>query len=385
MLDTICRPRSDFFARFAAILIRSEGAVEPDMEFGRIIIPDCSLMEDSTRPATSPQTPDPQEASLRPRTLANYVGQTEIKRNLKVFIDAARNRQQPLDHVLLSGPPGLGKTTMAYILAREMGVGIRSTSGPVLERQGDLAAILTNLEPGEILFIDEIHRMPRAVEEVLYGAMEDFKLDIIVGQGPMARTVKLDLAQFTLVGATTRTGLLSSPLRERFGIPCRLNYYAPRELNEIALRGAAFLGIEIEQEAGLELASRSRGTPRVVHRLLRRLRDFAEQMGDGVITPALVRQGLELLGVDSYGLDAMHLEILNVIVKKFEGGPVGLSTLTAAISEPKDTIEEVYEPYLIQEGFLQKTPRGRVATPKALIHLGVPAPAPRAQLNLPVE
>ncbi|MCZ6646536.1 MAG: Holliday junction branch migration DNA helicase RuvB [SAR324 cluster bacterium] len=342
-------------------------------------------MEDSTRPATSPQTPDPQEASLRPLTLANYVGQTEIKRNLKVFIDAARNRQQPLDHVLLSGPPGLGKTTMAYILAREMGVGIRSTSGPVLERQGDLAAILTNLEPGEILFIDEIHRMPRAVEEVLYGAMEDFKLDIIVGQGPMARTVKLDLAQFTLVGATTRTGLLSSPLRERFGIPCRLNYYAPRELNEIALRGAAFLGIEIEQEAGLELASRSRGTPRVVHRLLRRLRDFAEQMGDGVITPALVRQGLELLGVDSYGLDAMHLEILNVIVKKFEGGPVGLSTLTAAISEPKDTIEEVYEPYLIQEGFLQKTPRGRVATRKAHTHLGVPAPAPRAQLNLPVE
>jgi Holliday junction DNA helicase RuvB len=326
--------------------------------------------------------PDAQELSLRPLTLAQYVGQVEIKRNLRVFVEAAKKRNQPLDHVLLSGPPGLGKTTLAHILARELGVGIRSTSGPVLERQGDLAAILTSLQPGEVLFIDEIHRMSRAVEEVLYSAMEDFKLDILIGQGPMARTVKLDVPPFTLVGATTRTGLLSSPLRDRFGIPLRLGFYSPDELKEVAQRSAGLLGIAIEAEAALELARRSRGTPRVANRLLRRIRDFSE--GGVPITRPMVQDALEQLGVDPSGLDGFHLEILEVIVRKFQGGPVGLSTLTAALSEPRDAIEDVYEPYLIQEGFLQKTPRGRMATPKAFRHLGQPV-AGQPQLNLAVE
>ncbi|MDH5752546.1 MAG: Holliday junction branch migration DNA helicase RuvB [Deltaproteobacteria bacterium] len=341
-------------------------------------------MDDTTAQFNSAHRADPQEISLRPPTLQQYVGQVEIKSNLQVFIEAARNRGQPLDHVLLSGPPGLGKTTLAYILSREMGVGIQSTSGPVMERQGDLAAVLTNLNPGEILFIDEIHRMNRSVEEVLYSAMEDFKLDIVVGQGPMARTVKIDLPAFTLVGATTRTGLLSSPLRERFGIPLRLGYYSPGELQQIVLRSADILGLDIAAEAALALAERCRGTPRVANRLLRRIRDFAEQEGRGPITKAIVVSSLERLGVDSGGLEGFHLEILRTIIHQFSGGPVGLSTLTAALSEPRDTLEEVYEPFLIQQGYLHKTPRGRVATPKAFAHLGVTQPE-GTQLGLLAE
>ena len=344
------------------------------------------IMEDTTRLSISPQHPDRQELALRPQSLRQYVGQGQIKENLRVFIDAAKKRGESLDHVLLSGPPGLGKTTLAHILGHELGVGFHSTSGPVLERQGDLAAILTNLEAGDILFVDEIHRMNRTVEEVLYSAMEDFKLDIIIGQGPMARSVKLDLAPFTLVAATTRIGLLSSPLRDRFGIPLRLSYYPPEALQTVILRAAGILDIAIEPDAALELARRSRGTPRVANRLMRRVRDFADQTTGGVITAQVVHHGLAKLGIDRFGLDSFHLEILQVVVKKFHGGPVGLSTLTAALSEPKDTIEEVYEPFLIQEGFLQKTPRGRIATPKALHHLGcVPEAARDGQLDLPVS
>lgn len=341
-------------------------------------------MDDPGNPNLNQNPVDATEPSLRPTTLQDYVGQVEIKRNLDVFIGAAKKRNQTLDHVLLSGPPGLGKTTLSYIMAHEMGVGIRSTAGPVLERQGDLAAILTGLNAGEFLFIDEIHRLPRAVEEVLYGAMEDFKLDIIVGQGPMARTVKLDLVPFTLVGATTRVGLLSSPLRERFGIHSRLIYYEAEELEQIIQRTARLLGVTIEHAAALEISRRSRGTPRVANRLLRRVRDFAQRIGTDAIALELVEEGLAKLGVDREGLDLLHLEILQVIVEKFGGGPVGLSTITAALSEPKDTIEEVYEPYLIKEGFLKKTSRGRVATPKAFDHLGH-TPPPEVQLNLSVD
>ena len=323
-------------------------------------------MDDTLNPAAASPNADTPEPSLRPHTLQDYVGQVEIKRNLEVFIGAAKKRNQPLDHVLLSGPPGLGKTTLSYILAHEMGVGVRSTSGPVLERQGDLAAVLTGLNPGEILFIDEIHRMPRVVEEVLYGAMEDFKLDIMVGQG------------------TTRVGLLSSPLRERFGIHCRLAYYEPDHLAQIIQRTAGLLDISITHEAALELAGRARGTPRVANRLLRRVRDFAQRVGMVRVELTMVEEALTMLGVDSHGLDLLHLEILQVIVEKFGGGPVGLSTITAALSEPRDTIEEVYEPYLIKEGFLKKTPRGRVATAKAFDHLGHAVPQ-ATQLHLSVE
>ena len=332
-------------------------------------------------------SPDPQpeeqyDLSLRPQRLGEYIGQSKIKENLKVFIEAAKKRGHPLDHVLLSGPPGLGKTTLANIFAKEMETQIRSTSGPVIERQGDLAAILTNLEPGTILFIDEIHRMNRVVEEVLYGAMEDFTLDIIIGQGPAARTVKLDLPRFTLVGATTRTGLLSSPLRDRFGIQSRLNYYTPEELQIIILRAAAILQVEIVEEAAMELAQRARGTPRIANRMLRRCRDFADLETGGVITFPLMQHSLEKMGIDLEGLDQMDRHILQTIIGKFNGGPVGLGTLAAAVSEEKDTLEDVYEPFLLLNGFIQRTPRGRTATLRAFEHLNLQMPQSDSQIPL---
>jgi Holliday junction DNA helicase RuvB len=321
------------------------------------------------------------ETTLRPRTLNDYIGQEKAKGNLQLFIDAARGRGEALDHVLLYGPPGLGKTTLSNIIAAEMGVNIKSTSGPVIERPGDLAAILTNLEPRDVLFIDEIHRLPHVVEEILYPAMEDFQLDIIIGQGPSARTVKLDLPRFTLVGATTRAGLLSSPLRDRFGVISRLEFYTDPELAIIVTRSAGILGIRIDQDGALELAGRSRGTPRIANRLLRRVRDFAQVRADGVITKKVVEDALRLLEIDEMGFDQMDRMILLTIIDKFGGGPVGLDTLAAAICEESDTIEDVYEPFLIQHGFLNRTPRGRVATKSAYLHLGRVVPeAPQGSL-----
>jgi Holliday junction DNA helicase RuvB len=316
------------------------------------------------------------DATLRPRALDDYIGQEKIKSNLKLFIDAARGRGEALDHVLLYGPPGLGKTTLAHIIASEMGVSIKSTSGPVIERPGDLAAILTNLEPHDVLFIDEIHRLSHVVEEILYPAMEDFQLDIIIGQGPSARSIKLDLPKFTLVGATTRAGLLSSPLRDRFGVISRLEFYTHAELATIITRSSGILGMEIEASAARELALRSRGTPRIANRLLRRVRDYAQVRADGVITRDVVQETLKLLEIDEMGFDQMDRMILLTIIDKFGGGPVGLDTIAAAISEESDTIEDVYEPFLIQNGFLNRTPRGRVASPAAYLHFGRTAPTP---------
>jgi holliday junction DNA helicase RuvB len=316
------------------------------------------------------------EATLRPRALDDYVGQEKAKGNLALFIDAARGRGEALDHVLLYGPPGLGKTTLANIIACEMGVSIKSTSGPVIERPGDLAAILTNLEAHDVLFIDEIHRLSHVVEEILYPAMEDFQLDIIIGQGPSARTIKLDLPKFTLVGATTRAGLLSSPLRDRFGVISRLEFYTNEELAFIVTRSARIFNMAIDPDGAMELARRSRGTPRIANRLLRRVRDFAQVRASGVITRAVADQALELLEIDQMGFDTMDRMILLTIIDKFGGGPVGLDTIAAAISEESDTIEDVYEPFLIQNGFLNRTPRGRVATPAAYRHFGRIAPEP---------
>lgn len=314
----------------------------------------------------------PAENSLRPKGLDEYIGQDRVKENLAIFIKAAGLRGEPLDHVLFHGFPGLGKTSLAAVISNELGVKMRSTSGPVIERQGDLAAILTNLEPRDVLFIDEIHRLNHVVEEILYPAMEDFKLDIIIGQGPSARTIKLDLPPFTLIGATTRAGLLSPPLRDRFGVNLRLEFYKVEDLKMIVTRSARILGIRIEEDGALEIAKRSRGTPRISNRLLRRVRDYAEVRADGRITREVADHALGMLEVDEKGFDGMDRKILNTIIEKYDGGPVGIETLAAAVSEEKDTLEDVYEPYLIQVGFLHKTPRGRLATRLAYDHLGVP-------------
>lgn len=316
------------------------------------------------------------EQSLRPQTLKQYIGQNQVKGNLEVFIKAAKLRRETLDHVLLYGPPGLGKTTLAVIIANEMGVNIRTTSGPAIERPGDLAAILTALEPGDVLFIDEIHRLPRSIEEVLYPAMEDFCLDIVIGKGPTARSVRLDLPPFTLVGATTRAGALSAPLRDRFGVLGRLEYYKEDELENIVKRTAELFDTEIDDQSAAEIARRARGTPRIANRLLRRVRDFAQVKGDGSINLDLAKEALELLQVDRLGLDHIDHKLLKGIIEKFRGGPVGLDTIAASIGEEAETIEDVYEPYLLQIGFLQRTPRGRMVTPKVYHHFGMEVPSP---------
>ena len=329
--------------------------------------------EEKRNPLVDPETLEQEreeDGSLRPRTLAEYVGQERVKESLAVFIEAARMRGEALDHVLLSGPPGLGKTTLAYILSREMGVGIKVTSGPVIERQGDLAAILTNLQEHDVLFIDEIHRLPNVVEEILYPAMEDYHIDILVGQGPSARSMKLNIPRFTLVGATTRAGLLTSPLRDRFGMSFRLEFYNARELATIVRRSSKILDIRVDDEGAGEIALRSRGTPRIANRLLRRVRDYAQVRADGVVTKDVAARALEFLEVDHRGFDIMDRKLLLLLIDKFNGGPVGIDSLASSLGEERHTIEDVYEPYLVQEGYIVRTARGRVATKAAYEHMG---------------
>ena len=328
-------------------------------------------------PRMNPESTEPQlEQTLRPQALEEYIGQDAVREKIELFIKAARQRGDALDHVLLAGPPGLGKTTLAQIIAREMGAQIHIVTGPTVEKKGDLAAVLTNLQPGDVLFIDEIHRLHMAIEEVLYGAMEDYKLDLIIGQGPSARTIRIDLPKFTLVGATTRTGLLSSPLRGRFGVEMRLDFYTPADLSKIVIRSARIMNVEITPDGALEIATRARGTPRIANRLIRRVRDCAQVKFKKVtgfsIDQKTANEALNLFEIDARGLDSMDRKLLTAMIEKFDGGPVGIETLSSVVSEERDTLEDVYEPFLVQEGFIQRTPRGRVATHLAFSHLGFP-------------
>jgi Holliday junction DNA helicase RuvB len=326
------------------------------------------------RPIDLAEDADGDEPTLRPRSLDEFIGQEELKENLRIFVEAAKRRGEPLDHMLLAGPPGLGKTSLCRILAGEMGVGIQVTSGPSLERAGDMAAILTALEEGDFLFIDEIHRVNNQIEEVLYPAMEDFAMDIVLGQGPSARTIRVDVPRFTLVGATTRTGLMTKPLLDRFGFDARLDYYSPEELKKIVVRNAGILKIPTTEGGAEQLATRSRGTPRIANRLLKRVRDYAEVVGDGTIDTASAKAALEMQGVDDLGLDRIDRDYLRLIIEKFDGGPVGVGTISVALGEARDTVEYIYEPYLLQSGLIQRTSRGRLATKRAYEHLGVPLP-----------
>ncbi len=341
-------------------------------------------MDEENRIITTSETIEDKDSeySLRPRVLDEYIGQKKVKENLKVFIEAAKQRGDALDHVLLYGPPGLGKTTLAGVIANEMGVNLRITSGPAIEKQGDLAALLTNLGQDDILFVDEIHRLSRSVEEILYPAMEDYALDIIIGKGPSARSIRLDLPQFTLIGATTRAGALAAPLRDRFGVISRLEMYTNEELATIVNRSAGILGIKIEPDGAAEIASRSRGTPRIANRLLKRVRDFAQVMSDGIITGELADMALSKLEIDKLGLDASDKRMIKTVIEHYDGGPVGLDTLAATIGEESDTIEDVYEPYLMQIGFINRTPRGRMVTKRAYDHFGIPYGRKKEEYNI---